>query len=170
MRRSRTVFDDIATQLLISVLFALGLLIVLRRFLITNPLKGSPSKQIFRILKRQGLEPGFAKLLVAQAIHETGNFKSRIFLEQNNAFGMKVPSIRKTLNIAPLTGGMGTGFSIFLSVEDSVKDMLLYLKHFKIPLDIDDPFIYAKILKDKNYYEDDVETYFKGLVNGLSLI
>jgi len=163
MRRSKTVFDDTATQLLILVLFAVGLLIVLRRFLTTNRLKGSPSKQIFRILKRQGVEPAFAKLLVAQAIHETGNFNSRLFLQENNAFGMKIPSIRKTLNIAPA----GPGFSTFLTLEDSVKDMLLYLDHFKIPMSIEDPFLYAKILKDKNYYEDDVETYFKGLVNAL---
>jgi len=105
-----------------------------------------------------------SRLLVAQAIHETGNFNSRLFLEQNNAFGMKIPSIRKTLNI----GRMGNGqFSTFVNLNDSVLDMLLYLDHFNIPLDLDDPFRYARILKDKNYYEDDVETYFKGLVNAL---
>jgi len=166
MKRSKKVFGDSLTQSLILLAFAIGLLLLLRRFLTTTRLKENPSKQILRILKRQGLEIGMARLLVAQAIHETGNFKSRLFLQENNAFGMKVPGLRKTFNVAPL----GPGFSTFLSVEDSVKDMLLWLDHFKVPLSITDPFIYAKILKDKNYYEDSIETYFKGLANGLKLI
>jgi len=157
------VFDESHITFPIALIFAVGLLILLRQFLITNRRRESPSKQIFRILKKQGLEPGMSRLLVAQAVHETGNFNSRLFKQENNAFGMKVPSIRKTLNVNPNQGQ----FSTFLSVEDSVKDMLLYLDHFKIPLNINDPFIYAKILKDKNYFEDDIETYFKGLVNAL---
>jgi len=166
MKRSKKVFDDSLTLSLILLAFAIGLLLLLRRFLNISLRKESPSNQILTILKKQGLEPGFARLLAAQAIHETGNFKSRLFLQQNNAFGMKIPGLRNTLNVAPL----GDGFATFLSLEDSVKDMLLYLDHFKIPMGIEDPFLYAQILKDKNYYEDSVETYFKGLVNGLRLI
>jgi len=170
MKRLRKVFEDSPIMLVILVAFAVGLLILLHRFLITSRRKEKPLKAISRILKAQGLEPSMIRLLQAQAIHETGNFTSRLFLEQNNVFGMKVPSIRKTLNIAPLTGGMGTGFSIFLGIDDSVKDMLLYLDHFNIPLDLADPFLYAQILKDKNYYEDPVEVYFKGLANGLRIV
>jgi len=106
------------------------------------------------------------RLLQAQAIHETGNFTSRLFLENNNVFGMKIPSIRKTLNVAPAT----QVFSQFVSIDDSIKDMLFYLDHFSIPLDLADPFLYAQILKDKNYYEDPVEIYFKGLSNGLRIV
>jgi len=106
------------------------------------------------------------RLLQAQAIHETGNFTSRLFLENNNVFGMKIPSIRMTLNIAP----GNQQFSRFASIGDSVKDMLLYLDHFSIPLNLADPFLYAQVLKDKNYYEDPVEVYFKGLSNGLRIV
>lgn len=157
-------FENSLILSLILVGFVVGSLMLLHLFLSTSRLKAKPSKQISRILLRQGLDPAMSRLLVAQAIHETGNFNSRLFLEQNNAFGMKIPSIRKTLNI----GRMGNGqFSTFVNLNDSVLDMLLYLDHFNIPLDLDDPFRYARILKDKNYYEDDVETYFKGLVNAL---
>jgi len=170
MKHSRKVFDESLTQSLILLAFAIGLLMLFRQFLIIGRRKEKPLKAISRILKAQGVEPSMIRLLQAQAIHETGNFTSRLFLEQNNVFGMKVPSIRKTLNVAPLTGGMGTGFSIFLGIDDSVKDMLLYLDHFNIPLDLADPFLYAQILKDKNYYEDPVEVYFKGLSNGLRIV
>jgi len=150
----------------ILVAFAVGLLILLRQFLITSRRKGKPLKAISRVLKAQGLESSMIRLLQAQAIHETGNFTSRLFLENNNVFGMKIPSIRKTLNIAP----GNQQFSKFASVDDSIKDMLFYLDHFSIPLDLADPFLYAQILKDKNYYEDPVEIYFKGLSNGLRIV
>jgi len=150
----------------ILVAFAVGLLILLRQFLITSRRREKPLKAISRVLKKLGLEASMIRLLQAQAIHETGNFTSRLFKENNNVFGMKIPSIRKTLNIAP----GNQQFSKFASVDDSIKDMLFYLDHFSIPLDLADPFLYAQILKDKNYYEDPVEVYFKGLSNGLRIV
>jgi len=166
MKRLRKVFEDSPIMLVILVAFAVGLLILLHRFLITSRRKEKPLKAISRVLKAQGLEPSMIRLLQAQAIHETGNFTSRLFLENNNVFGMKIPSIRKTLNIAP----GNQQFSKFASIDDSIKDMLFYLDHFSIPLDLADPFLYAQILKDKNYYEDPVEVYFKGLSNGLRIV
>jgi len=166
MKRLRKVFEDSPIMLVILVAFAVGLLILLHRFLITSRRKVKPLKAISKVLKAQGLEPSMIRLLQAQAIHETGNFTSRLFLENNNVFGMKIPSIRKTLNIAP----GNQQFSKFASVDDSIKDMMFYLDHFSIPLDLADPFLYAQILKDKNYYEDPVEVYFKGLSNGLRIV
>jgi len=166
MKHSRKVFDDSVIPFLSLVAFALGLLIVLRQFLPMIRRKEKPLKAISRILKAQGLEPSMIRLLQAQAIHETGNFTSRLFKENNNVFGMKIPSIRKTLNVAPGT----ETFSQFVSIDDSIKDMLFYLDHFSIPLDLADPFLYAQILKDKNYYEDPVELYFQGLSNGLRIV
>jgi len=166
MKPLRKVFEDSPIMLVILVAFAVGLLILFRLFLITSRRKGKPLQQISRVLKAQGLESSMIRLLQAQAIHETGNFTSRLFLENNNVFGMKIPSIRKTLNIAP----GNQQFSKFASVDDSIKDMLFYLDHFSIPLDLADPFLYAQILKDKNYYEDPVEIYFKGLSNGLRIV
>ena len=166
MKRLKKVFEESPIQLVILLLFAIGLLMLFRQFLIIGRRKGKPLSTISRILKAQGLEPSMIKLLQAQAIHETGNFTSRLFKENNNVFGMKIPQQRQTLNIAP----GNQQFSRFASIDDSIKDMLLYLDHFRIPLDQEDPFRYAQILKDKNYYEDPVEVYFKGLVNGLRLI
>jgi len=156
MKHSKAVFEDSPIQSLILVAFAFGLLMLFRQFLIINRRKEKPLKAISRILKAQGLEASMIRLLQAQAIHETGNFTSRLFKENNNVFGMKIPSIRKTLNVAPAT----ETFSQFVSIDDSVKDMLFYLDHFKIPLDLADPFLYSQI----------VEVYFKGLSNGLRIV
>jgi len=166
MKPLKKVFDKSLTQFLILLLFAIGLLMLFRQFLLISRRKEKPLRAISRILKAQGLDPSMVRLLQAQAIHETGNFTSRLFIENNNVFGMKIPSIRKTLNVAPAT----ETFSQFVSIDDSVKDMLFYLDHFSIPLDLADPFLYAQILKDKNYYEDPVEVYFKGLSNGLRIV
>lgn len=166
MKPLRKVFENSLILSLILAGFVVGSLILLRQFLITTRRKEKPLQVISRILKAQGLETSMIKLLQAQAIHETGNFTSRLFKEENNVFGMKVPKIRKTLNVAFETDE----FSTFLSIEDSIKDMLLYLDHFSIPLDQEDAFRYAQILKDKNYYEDPVEVYFQGLANGLRIV
>lgn len=40
----------------------------------------------------------FPDIVYAQAVHETGNFKSQIFRENNNLFGMKVAKLRPTTN------------------------------------------------------------------------
>jgi len=166
MKHSKKVFEDSPIQSLILVAFAFGLLMLFRQFLIISRRKEKPLQAISRILRKQGLESSMIRLLQAQAIHETGNFTSRLFKENNNVFGMKIPSIRKTLNVAQDP----EIFSQFVSIDDSIKDMLFYLDHFSIPLDLADPFLYAQILKDKNYYEDPVEVYFKGLSNGLRIV
>lgn len=36
----------------------------------------------------------FPELVFTQAYHETGGFKSELFINQNNLFGMKVPKVR----------------------------------------------------------------------------
>jgi len=166
MKRSKRVFEKSPIPFLILLAFAIGLLMLFRQFLIINRRKEKPLKAISRVLKKQGLDLPMIKLLQAQAIHETANFTSRLFKENNNVFGMKIPQQRQTLNVAP----GNQQFSQFVSVDDSIRDMLLYLDHFRIPLNQNDAFMYAQILKDKNYYEDPVEIYFKGLVNGLQIV
>jgi len=166
MKHSRKVSEKLLIQSVILLLFAIGLLMLFRVFLIIGRRKEKPLQAISRVLRKQGLDLPMIKLLQAQAIHETANFTSRLFKENNNVFGMKIPQVRQTLNVAP----DNQQFSQFVSIGDSIKDMLLYLKHFRIPLNQNDAFMYAQILKDKNYYEDPVEIYFKGLVNGLQIV
>ena len=57
---------------------------------------------------------------LAQSIHETGNFKSDLFINNHNLFGMRMPEKRKTLAI-----GIRRGYAVYKNWHDSVKDFHL---------------------------------------------
>jgi flagellum-specific peptidoglycan hydrolase FlgJ len=60
-------------------------------------------------------------IVIAQAIIESGNFKSNIFKENNNLFGMKMPEYRKTTAI-----GTNRGHAVYSSWRESVIDYALW--------------------------------------------
>lgn len=99
-----------------------------------------------------------AKLIYAQAKHETGNFTSNVFKQANNLFGMK-PSSRG------LHQGIYGAYAKYDNWEKSVIDMIAYLRarggHENVQFMT--PTEYAEWLKSKNYYEDTVANYSKGL-------
>lgn len=67
------------------------------------------------------------KLLYAQAYHETGNFSSKIFKENNNIFGMRQAQVRK--NYAT---GTAHAHATFSSLFNSVRDYFERQKYFKV--------------------------------------
>ena len=69
-----------------------------------------------------------AAVIVGQALLETGNFTSAVFTENNNAFGLKLPSQRPTL-----ATGENRGHATFNSVADSVVDYAMRQQYFGIP-------------------------------------
>ena len=60
-------------------------------------------------------------IVMAQAIIESGNFKSNIFKENNNLFGMKMPEYRKTTAI-----GINRGAAVYRNWRESVIDYALW--------------------------------------------
>jgi hypothetical protein len=60
-------------------------------------------------------------IVMAQAIIESGNFKSNIFKENNNLFGMKMPEYRKTTAI-----GINRGHAVYRNWRESVIDYALW--------------------------------------------
>ena len=60
-------------------------------------------------------------IVIAQAIIESGNFKSNIFKENNNLFGMKMPEYRKTTAI-----GTNRGHAVYRNWRESVIDYALW--------------------------------------------
>lgn len=87
------------------------------------------------------------ELIYAQAKHETGNFTSRIFKENKNAFGMRQPSIRENS-----VSGSALGHATFTSLFNSVRDYFQRQRYFKIGGQSDDQFMVNTI--DSNYAED----------------
>jgi flagellum-specific peptidoglycan hydrolase FlgJ len=61
------------------------------------------------------------EIVLAQAKLESGRFKSRIFRENHNLFGMKLPKIRKTL-----ATGKNRGYATFKDWKSSVNDYKLW--------------------------------------------
>ncbi len=78
------------------------------------------SKEKFiKLLKR--LKMKHIDIVMKQAILESCNFKSKIFLENNNLFGMRLPSNRITTAI-----GENLNFAVYEKWEDSVIDYGIY--------------------------------------------
>ena len=85
----------------------------------------SLSNQIFEYIKEQKIEN--SNVVFAQAKLESNSFKSKLFLNHHNMFGMKIPHSRPTLAI----GQTKSGYAIYKSWKDSVKDYALYQKYTK---------------------------------------
>ncbi len=87
------------------------------------------------------------KLIYTQAYHETGNFKSAVFKQNNNLFGMRQPKVRK--NYAT---GSNLGHATFKNHNDSIRDYFERQRNFKIGNINDEAYIEATV--KSNYAED----------------
>jgi hypothetical protein len=102
--------------------------------------------------------PEMARLLVAQSAHETGNFTSQLFKEQNNLFGMRHPRIRKTYSI-----GEKNGHAVFASVQDSIKDYKIYHTVFNYLPFYSSVSTFVEALNSRGYFTAPKEDYKKGV-------
>ena len=93
-----------------------------------------------------GLNIKFPHIVFAQAKLESGYFKSTIFKENNNLFGMRVASRRPTTN-----KGENRGHAVFDTWRESVLDYAFYQARFLG--DIKTEGEYIQYLK-ANYAED----------------
>lgn len=82
-------------------------------------------KNLAQELKRQGVM--YPDVALAQSMLETGHFKSNVFLDNNNLFGMKHPRQRPTLSKGP-----NRGHASFNNWQDSVKDYKMWQDYNKL--------------------------------------
>lgn len=82
-------------------------------------------KNLAQELKKQGVM--YPDVAMAQSMLETGHFKSDIFLDNNNLFGMKHPRQRQTLSKGP-----SRGHASFNNWQDSVKDYKMWQDYNKL--------------------------------------
>lgn len=93
----------------------------------------------------------FPHIVFAQARLESGNFKSSIFLENNNLFGMKVARRRPTTN-----KGENRGHAYFDSWKECVVDYAFYQAAYLQDLKTEQQYLqYLKTnyAEDPNYYQ-----------------
>lgn len=67
----------------------------------------------------------YPDIVFAQAVLETGHFKSNLFQNANNLFGMKLPKKRETVAVGKTNGG----YARFTDWESSVYDYSLWQSH-----------------------------------------
>jgi flagellum-specific peptidoglycan hydrolase FlgJ len=74
----------------------------------------------------QILETGieFPDIVWAQAVLESGHFKSKVFRNNNNLFGMRLPKKRETL-----ASGSNLGYAMYDFWEESIADYWLYQEY-----------------------------------------
>jgi uncharacterized FlgJ-related protein len=65
--------------------------------------------------------------VLAQAMHETGNFTSDIFKENKNLFGMKLAKVRPTLAI-----GENRNHAVFPNYFAAMRDYFMWAEYFKL--------------------------------------
>lgn len=90
----------------------------------------------------------YAKYAVAVAKHETANFRSKIFLEKKNAFGMKMPDL--------------SGYKKYGSVYESASDFAGWLLRKKITSGLDISG-FVGFMKMNGYFEDNYQSYLNGV-------
>jgi hypothetical protein len=82
--------------------------------------KSQPSKtEVYQQIVSEGLI--FPDIVFAQAILESGNFKSKVSRENNNFFGMRLAKVRETTAI-----GQKSGYAKYGSWKDGVRDYKLW--------------------------------------------
>lgn len=94
----------------------------------------------------------YSDYIIRQAVLETGNFTSTIFMENNNLLGMKHPRVRSTTSI-----GSNRGHAKYSHWTDSVIDYLLWLRYYK-----DRGYNtenYFRFLREVGYAEDPLYIY-----------
>jgi hypothetical protein len=130
---------------------------------------------IYDMARKSGFPDNFAMLLIAQCKHESANYSSKVFKENNNLNGYKFvgQKIAKKGSLSP----EGDYYAKYSKVEDSIKELINWIKRRqlekKFPADlstINSPSKYAELLKASKYYGADTKIYTNGLIRWLKKV
>lgn len=123
-----------------------------------------------------------ALLIVAQAKHESANFSSKVFKQNNNAFGYKYVGQSNATQGTAAPSSEGDYYAKYDSIEGSALEVVNWWKRrikqgvINYWSDISTPDSYAAALKKAGYYGDSLANYtaalkkwFTGLSDGNEL-
>lgn len=113
--------------------------------------------EVYFLLLHKGFNMRQAMFITAQAGHETANFKSKIFKENNNCFGMKLALIRKTT-----ATGEKYGHATYKTLKDCIDDFYLYYLSFKYLKEYKNISDYVAALKKRDYFTASEYEYLAG--------
>jgi uncharacterized FlgJ-related protein len=122
-------------------------------------------KVIFNTALKQGADSITSRIIVAQARHESGDFKNVLTRNHNNVFGMQHPRVRRTTSI----GAYGDAekkkniYASYRSIEDAVIDLFLYLDARNISKRQHSIPKYVRSIKAKKYFKGSETEYVKNM-------
>lgn len=139
----------------------------------------SYQKDIFEQAQRNGFNAVLSKMLVAQVIHETGNFTSSVWKKNNNCCGYKFVTPNGTKY--QLGKGLGSPelnyYGNYAKREDSYQELIDWIKRRQASGFFKQENItvaeYAQQLKSNNgfpFYGDTVANYTAGMQRGYKLL
>lgn len=102
------------------------------------------------------LEAPDPEIILKQAKLETGWFKSRLFVYENNLFGMHFPRDRDTYSDRYVIADNGSKVASYASWQSSVLDLLIYFEYYENRGYSTEN--YFKFLVDVGYCEKDAYT------------
>lgn len=97
--------------------------------------------------------------VLAQAKHETDNFKSTVFLSRKNLFGMNVSHKRKEYH----NNDDESGYASYSSYINSVRDLLAWMNYTSFPYVVGGVADYVHELKKRYYFTDSEKNYLNGV-------
>jgi len=121
-----------------------------RKFL--SPFSEDTVKALVKKSRFNSLEP----YILAQIKVETGNYKSRLFKEAKNLFGMRCAKIREQKRLACFNE-----YAVFARYEDSVNDYLYWLEYSDFPEKVTGVSMFVYELKKRKYFEDSYDNYLR---------
>lgn len=131
--------------------------------------------QIRSIASADGMPSTLSTLIAAQAAHETANFTSRVFVQNNNCFGYKAIPGAIWQEGSGRMSPEGNAYALYSSVANSVHELTAWIrrrqKEGKFPPDlttITTPLGYASLLKVCGYYGDTTQNYTAGLAAAIN--
>lgn len=149
----------------VKLLLIIGLLsILLYLALVKKSAMGLKNRTLLLFTKYRALIP----YIVAQAQLETANFTSKVYLTDNNMFGMKVGSSGKPGLKAPANEGNGIAdprnyYRHFENDTESLLNLLQWFDRRNMPVTVENAAEYAKALQARSYFTAGLSVYQKNL-------
>jgi hypothetical protein len=132
------------------------------------------AKKVFKSLIDLGLTGQKLLLCMAQIMHETGGFKARNFINNNNVGGINWAGQKNAVKgnfVSAKYNGKDGYYAKFNSLKDGINEYygLLQRRYSKALASVT-PFDFARALKEKGYYSAPLNEYSNALKNWLFTI
>ena len=113
-----------------------------------------------------GVKPTVIPFMVAQTAFETGDFKSRLFHDHNNATGIVFTgksTQKNAIKGRPLPEDPRYNYAKFATLQDWAADYVRILKLGKKPIEAESVDDFVSRLKANKYFSAPIDEYLKGV-------